>query len=75
MIIYFKSQLIKAFGFISILHGHKEVQVEVSWTFFISPIFDNAQLLPQVVVLIPVSNSDAKDSICNYAGLQAVFAV
>ena len=53
MIIYFKSQLIKAFGFISVLLGHKEAQVEVSWTFFISPIFDNAQLLPQVVVSIP----------------------
>ena len=38
-------------GFISVLHAHEETCEEVPLVFFISPIFENKQLLVQVVVV------------------------
>ena len=39
-----------ALGFISILHAHKEADVELPWAFFISQVFDTTQLFLPVVV-------------------------
>ena len=46
----FIKQLIKGFGFISLLHTHKEAHYKVPWAFFITPIFDNVQLSLRDVV-------------------------
>ena len=41
-----------ASGFKTVLHALKEALVELTWVFFISPIFDNAKVSCQVVVPI-----------------------